>query len=96
MYAAAKAQGEIRRCRAIEQLGRQLRTASEMAMEYEPGSLGYSAAWDGAEHVVKRLGELVDCTTPLEPALEMAVRRVLGGATGRDARNRRRIARQRR
>jgi hypothetical protein len=52
-----------------------------MSLEYPEGSLGHAAAWDNAEQAVRQLGELVDCTTPLEPALNMAARRVLGSAS---------------
>lgn len=97
MYALAKTQGDTRRAALIERVGRQLRAATEMSLEYPEGSLGHAAAWDNAEQAVRQLGELVDCTTPLEPALTMAARRVLGSAgTSAEGRALRQAARRRR
>jgi hypothetical protein len=97
MYAVAKSHGDVRRAALIERLGRQLKAATELSLEYPQGSLGHAAAWDNAEQAVRQLGELVDCTTPLEPALCMAARRVLGSAVASsDGRARRQAARRRR
>lgn len=97
MYALAKSEGDLRRAAAIERVGRRLRAATELSFEYPEGSLGHAAAWDNAEQACRQLGELVDCTTPLEPALNMAARRVLGSAaTSANARALRQDARRRR
>jgi hypothetical protein len=77
MYRAAKAHGAgERRLGAIRELGLELRAAVDLALEYEPGSLGYAAAWKRAERATQRLADLVDCTTPLEPTLFAAADRV--------------------
>jgi hypothetical protein len=77
MYAAAKRRGAgERHLRAIRNVGSELRAAVDLALEYEPRTLGHAAAWQRAERATRALGELVDCTTPLEPTLEAAVRRI--------------------
>ncbi len=80
MYAAQKKEGnDERRLDSIASLGAALTRSLEMAREYSPGSLGFTAAWEKAEAAVLRLGELVDCTTPLEPTLKVAGERILRG-----------------
>lgn len=97
LYAAAQAESAGRpRLAAIRAIGRELRAATDLALEHEPGTLGHAAAWRRAERATERLGALVDCTTPLEPTLEAAARRVLGrsgSASRRDSARRARIAR---
>jgi hypothetical protein len=90
LYAAAKAQGAgAQRLASIRRIGRELRAASELAFEHAPGTLGHAAAWQRAERATERLGELVDCTTPIEPTLGAAARRVLGVSPSFPRRDRR-------
>jgi hypothetical protein len=79
MYAAARARnaGE-RQLAAIRRIGDELRAAVDLALEHEPHTLGHAAAWQRAEHAASELGSLVDCSTPLEPTLTAAARRVSG------------------
>jgi hypothetical protein len=77
MYAAAKRRGAgERHLLAIRNAGTELRRAVDLALEFEPRTLGHAAAWQRAERATRALGDLVDCTTPLEPTLEAAVRRI--------------------
>ncbi len=77
MYAACEKQGGMsQRLDALRRIGGELRQATELALEHEVGSLGHAAAWQRAERATRHLGELVDCTTPLEPTLTAAVRRL--------------------
>jgi len=79
MYAAARGRGAgERQLAAIRRVGDELRTAVDLALEHEPGTLGHAAAWQRAEHATSELGTLVDCSTPLEPTLAAAARRVSG------------------
>jgi len=83
MYAAAKARGAgERRLAAIRRVADELRAAVDLALEHEPETLGHAAAWQRAERAVGDLGELVDCTTPLEPMLSAAGQRIRRGARG--------------
>ncbi len=77
MYAASKAEGASpRRLTAIRRVGRELRAAVDLALEHEPGTLGHAAAWQRAEHATAGLGDLADCTTPLESTLTAAGDRI--------------------
>jgi hypothetical protein len=77
MFAAARASGAgARRIAAIRQVGLELRAAIELALEHEPETLGHARAWDRAERATRALASLIDCTTPLEPTLDAAARRV--------------------
>lgn len=79
LWAAARAENAPKRqLTAIRGIGRELRAAIDLALEHEPGTLGHAAAWQRAERATERLGQLVDCTTPLKPALAAAARRVTG------------------
>lgn len=79
LYAAAQAEGgSAARLAAIRRIGAELRAATDLALEHEPGTLGHGAAWRRAERATRMLAEIVDCTTPLEPTLEAAARRVVG------------------
>jgi hypothetical protein len=80
MYATAKAEGNDRRFTVIRRVGRQLRVAIDLALEHEPGTAGYAKAWRQAESATLELSGLVDCTTPLEPTLDAATRRVRNAA----------------
>ncbi len=83
MYACTRKQaGAERRLALIEQVGRELGKATDMARMYPRGSLGFTAAWERAESAVRRLGELVDCTTPLEPALKVVGERITRASAG--------------
>jgi hypothetical protein len=87
MYAAAKAEGKgERKLAAIRDVGRDLRAAMDLALECEPNTLGHAAAWARAEEATLRLSELVDCTTPIEPALNAAAERLSTGRLSIDAR----------
>ncbi len=77
MYAADRRRpGDSRRLEALRHIGSELRQGMDLALEHEPGSLGHAAAWQRAERATRLLGELVDCTTPLEPTLTAAVQRL--------------------
>ena len=77
LYLSTKRQGDQgKRLRTIARLGSQLQRASEQARAHPPGSLGFAAAWQRAEQAVRALGDIVDCTTPLEPTLIAAGDRV--------------------
>ena len=93
MYAAAAHDGagavELDRLRG---LGAELRAAIDLAIEHEPGTLGFTAAWERAERAVRGVVDAVDVTTPLEPTVEAAGRRISGGI--RDGRAAARRARQ--
>ena len=79
LYAAAQAEGgSAARLSAIRRIGSELRAATDLALEHEPGTLGYGAAWRRAERATQMLADVVDCTTPIEPTLEAAARRVVG------------------
>jgi hypothetical protein len=82
LYAAEKLQGAgERRLAHIRRVGLELRAAADLAFEYEPLTLGHAAAWQRAERATLELGELIDCTTPLEPTLRAAVHRVRPSGT---------------
>jgi hypothetical protein len=96
LYAAAKAEGAgSPRLSLIRGIGRELRGAIDLALESEPGTLGHAAAWQRADRAIQRLGELVDSTTPIEPTLAAAARRVSGtlDETRRERARRARIGR---
>lgn len=77
MYAAAKARGAgERHLLTLRHIGTELRCAVDLALEHEPKTMGHAAAWQRAERATRGLGDLVDCTTPLEPTIEAAVRRI--------------------
>ncbi|MEZ4224931.1 MAG: hypothetical protein R3B13_28515 [Polyangiaceae bacterium] len=78
MYVAAQRDSAgSARLERLEKVGVQLRQAIDLALEHEPGTLGHAAAWQRAEAATRRLGELVDCTTPLQPTLAAAARRLI-------------------
>lgn len=77
MYAAERAgRQDVLRLRRIRRVAERLSLARELAMEHDPATLGHAAAWRHAEQATTELGELVDLTTPLEPTLEAASKRV--------------------
>jgi hypothetical protein len=76
MYVAARRDGAVVRCRHLGQLGRELRLATDLAMEHASGTPGRAEAWRRAEAATLRLADLVDSTTPLESAVAAAVERV--------------------
>lgn len=80
MYWAAKAEGRgERRLAEIRRVGLELRRAMDLACEHQPGTMGHAAAWQRADEALRGLGALVDCTTPIEPALACAAERVRSG-----------------
>ena len=77
MYAAERAgRHDVQRLRRIRSVAERLHLAQELALEHDPETLGHAAAWRHAERATQELGELIDLTTPLEPTLEAASRRV--------------------
>lgn len=59
-----------KRLRELEAIGRELRTALEMARKTpDPDTLGHRAAWNRAERATQRLIELVDDFVPARPAI---------------------------
>jgi hypothetical protein len=83
LYAAAKHEAAgAARLAQIRRIGRELRAAMDLAFEHAPGTLGHAAAWQRAERATQQLGALVDCTTPIEPTLGAAARRVLRAGGG--------------
>lgn len=95
MYSAGRAAhaGESR-LRELRDVAVQLKTAIDLALEHAPGTLAHAAAWLRAEDAARRLGDVIDCTTPLEPTLAAARRRVTAAADPRDDRERARVARR--
>lgn len=78
MYVAAtRHPGGEGKQRRIAKLGRELSRALQLAERHPPGSLGFTAAWERAEATVAQLGQVVDCTTPLEPTLMAAGERIM-------------------
>ncbi|MEZ4376515.1 MAG: hypothetical protein R3B07_37265 [Polyangiaceae bacterium] len=77
MYVAERVgRHDVTRLKRIQAVAERLQLAQELALEHEPETLGHAAAWRHAERATQELGELVDLTTPLEPTLEAASRRV--------------------
>ncbi len=94
MYGAAKVRGAgERQLRALMRVGTELRRAVDLALEHEPKTMGHAAAWERAERATHALGDLVDCTTPLEPTLDAAVRRIRPQPSTASERGRQRLAR---
>ena len=94
LYAADKARGAgERRLAEIRRVALELRSATELALDHPDGA-GRRAAWEKAEHAVRRLGDLVDVTTPLEPTLIAAGDRVRAGALPSNDRENERRARR--
>ena len=95
LYAADKGRGAgARRLATIRALALSLRRATDLALDYGPGTLGHAAAWERAERAVAKLGQLVDVTTPLEPTLRAAgerVRRAIASSEREDARRARKV-----
>ena len=88
LYASEKAQqAGDRRLAAIRRIGRELRAAVDLALEYEPLTLGHAAAWHRAEQATLAIADLVDVTTPLQPTLRAATQRVRAVAVPRDQRD---------
>jgi hypothetical protein len=97
LYAADKARGAgERHLMAVGDIARELRRSVDLALEYEPGTLGHAAAWDRAERATHRLADLVDVTTPVEPVLRAAGERVRQGGSSHDPREASRRARRER
>ena len=97
MYGAARASGAgQRRSAAIRRIGLELRAATDLALEHEPHTLGHAAAWDRAERATREIAALIDCTTPIEPTLDAAARRIRRAANLAEDRDALRRARQRR
>ncbi len=77
MYAAERrGRSDAQRLRRIQAVAERLQLAQELALEHDPETLGHAAAWRHAERATQDVGELIDLTTPLEPTLEAAARRV--------------------
>jgi hypothetical protein len=95
LYAADKARGgSERRLSEIRRVALELRRATDLAAEHEPGTVGYHAGWERAERATLKLADLVDVTTPLEPMLMAAGERVRAAApVSHDRENERRARR---
>jgi len=94
LYAADRARGAgPRRLAEIRAVALELRHATELALEHRAGTAGHRAAVHGAEVATRRLADLVDVTTPLEPTLLAAGKRVRAGGAGGNLREARRRAR---
>ncbi|HEX4335964.1 MAG TPA: hypothetical protein VH062_08630 [Polyangiaceae bacterium] len=77
LYAADRSRGaNARRLGHIRSVAVELRHAMELALEHDAGTAGHRAAVRRAEHATRRLADLVDVTTPLEPMLLAAGQRV--------------------
>lgn len=61
------------------EVGKQLRTALDLASKTKPGTLGHRAAWRHAEAATERLGKLVDHRSSTQELVEAASRRALAG-----------------
>jgi len=97
LYASEKTQhAGARRLAALRRVGQDLRAAVDLALEYEPLTLGHAAAWHRAEQATRALAELVDVTTPLAPTLRAATRRVRATASAPDQRDAARVRRRER
>jgi hypothetical protein len=94
LYAADRARGAgARRLADIRAVALELRRATELALEHDAGTAGHRAASQRAEAATRRLADLVDVTTPLEPTLLAAGKRVRAGSAGENEREARRRAR---
>ena len=94
LYAADRARGAgSRRLADIRSVALELRRATELALEHESGTAGHRAALRRAEAATRRLADLVDVTTPLEPTLLAAGKRVRAGSARENEREARRRAR---
>jgi hypothetical protein len=94
LYAADKARGKgPRRLRQISDLALDLRRAMDLATEHGPGTTAHHDAIRDAERATRRLADLVDVTTPLEPTLLAAGERLRRGGVPEGERDRRRRAR---
>jgi len=80
LYAADKARGAgQRRLRRIREVALELRRAMDLAADHDAGTPAHRAAIRDAERATRRLADLVDVTTPLEPMLLAAGERVRAG-----------------
>ena len=73
-------EGHLMRRKQIAAVAAELRAAYELALTSTPGTMGYHAAWDRAEAATRKVGDLVDCVTPLEPVVRAATDRVVGAS----------------
>jgi hypothetical protein len=97
LYAADRARGaHARRLGHIRAVAVELRRAMELALEHEVGTAGHRVATRRAEGATRKLADLVDVTTPLEPMLLAAGQRVRAAAPTDDLREARRRARNER
>src|SRR5690349_8533019 len=95
LYAADKARGAgERRLAEIRRLALELRRATDLARDHEPGSEGHRAAWEKADRATLSLADLVDMTTPLEPMLVAAGERIRSAAPSSNDRENERRARR--
>ena len=78
LYRVAKDRGALAQAKELEAIGKQYRTALQLARETEPGTLGHRAAWQHAAHATERLGSLIGGVTEMRPAFEATARRLSG------------------
>lgn len=77
LYAAHKARGAgAVRLAEIASLAGELRRATALARAHAPGTKGHRAAGEMAERATRKLADLADVTTPLEPTLMAAGERI--------------------
>ncbi len=97
LYAADRARGaNERRLGHIRSVAVELRRSMELALDHEVGAPGHRAAVRRAEAATRRLADLVDVTTPLEPTLLAAGQRVRAeGLRGGEREARRRARNER-
>ncbi|HEX3597997.1 MAG TPA: hypothetical protein VHU80_22965 [Polyangiaceae bacterium] len=94
LYAADRAHGaNARRLGQIRAVALELRRAMELALEHEVGAAAQRAAIRRADAATRRLADLVDVTTPLEPTLLAAGQRVRYSGVRDNERGARRRAR---
>jgi len=75
-------EAHVMRRKQIAAVAGDLRAAYELALTSTPGTMGSQAAWSRAEDATRRVGDLVDCITPLEPVVRAATERVVNLAAG--------------
>ena len=75
-------EAHLMRRKQIASVAGELRAAYELALTSTPGTMGYRAAWSRAEEATRKVGDLVDCVTPLEPVLLAATARVVNASAG--------------
>jgi hypothetical protein len=78
LYAAWKRDMGISRpdLEELAAIGKELKTALDLAKKTSPETIGMAAAWDRAESACARLGRLISINIPLAPTVEAAAVRI--------------------